>query len=106
VAKETDDGTRVVVGVNKFTGDDEEPYEPLRVDPRIEEAQAEELRQLRRNRDQAAARKHLGVLKTAAEGTDNVLPPIKEALRSGVTLGEVCDTLREVWGIYRPPDVP
>jgi methylmalonyl-CoA mutase N-terminal domain/subunit len=106
VAKETDEGTRVVVGVNKFTGDDEEPYTPLRVDPTIEESQAEQLRQLRRSRDQAVVRKHVDALKTTAEGTGNVLPPIKDALRADVTLGEVCDALREVWGIYRPPDVP
>jgi methylmalonyl-CoA mutase, N-terminal domain len=96
----------VVVGVNKFTGDDGEPYEPLRVDPMIEEAQAEQLRQLRRSREEAVVRKHVDALKTTAEGTGNVLPPIKDALRAGATLGEVCDTLREIWGVYRPPDVP
>jgi methylmalonyl-CoA mutase, N-terminal domain len=106
VAKETDEGTRVVVGVNKFTGDDEEPYEPLRVDPAIGEAKAEQLRELRRSRDQAVVRKHVDALKTTAEGTGNVLPPIKDALRAGATLGEICDALREVWGVYRPPDVP
>src|SRR6202012_3320494 len=57
VARQTDDGRRVVVGVNKFTIDDEEPYEPLRVDPEIEQAQAERLRALRGGRDQAAVRK-------------------------------------------------
>ncbi|HLH84889.1 MAG TPA: methylmalonyl-CoA mutase family protein [Trebonia sp.] len=106
VAKETDDGTRVVVGVNKFTGDEEEPYEPLRVDPGIEQAQAERLRQLRRDRDQLAVGKRVSALKAAAEGEDNVLPPIRDALRAGATLGEVCDALREVWGVYQPPDLP
>ena len=106
VAKETDDGTRVVVGVNKFTTDAEEPYEPLRVDPEIEQAQARRLGQLRKERDQQAVRKHLSALKATADGVGNVLPPIKDALRAGATLGEVCDGLREVWGVYRPPDVP
>ena len=106
VAKETDDGTRVVVGVNKFTTDVEEPYEPLRVDPEIEQAQARRLGQLRKERDQQAVRKHLSALKATADGVGNVLPPIKDALRAGATLGEVCDGLREVWGVYRPPDVP
>ena len=106
VAKETDEGTRVVVGVNKFTGDDEEPYEPLRVDPRIEQAQADQLRQLRHNRDHAVVRKHVDALRAAAEGTGNILYPIKDALRAGATLGEVCDALRAVWGVYKPPDVP
>jgi methylmalonyl-CoA mutase N-terminal domain/subunit len=105
VAKETDEGTRVVVGVNKFTVDNEEPYQPLRVDPSIEQTQAAKLDRLRKNRDQAAFRKHIDALKAAAEGTGNVLPPLKEALRADATLGEVCDALRDVWGVYRPPDV-
>jgi methylmalonyl-CoA mutase, N-terminal domain len=105
VAKETDEGTRVVVGVNKFTVDDEEPYHPLRVDPSIEEAQAAKLDRLRKNRDQAAFRKHIDGLKAAAEGAGNLLPPLKDALRADATLGEVCDALRDVWGVYRPPDV-
>jgi methylmalonyl-CoA mutase, N-terminal domain len=104
VAKETDEGTRVIVGVNKFTVDDEEPYHPLRVDPSIEEAQAAKLDRLRKNRDQAAFRKHIDALKVAAEGTGNVMPPLKGALRADATLGEVCDALRDVWGVYRPPD--
>jgi methylmalonyl-CoA mutase, N-terminal domain len=106
VAKETDNGERVVVGVNKYTLDDEEPYQPLRVDPRIELTQAERLKQLRADRDQAAVRKNLDSVRFAAEGTGNLLPPIGDALRANATLGEVCDALREVWGVYKPPDVP
>ena len=106
IAKETDDGQRVVVGVNRYTVDDEEPYEPLRVDPRIEEAQAAVLDRIRRDRDQAAVREHVDAVSKSAEGDANVLPPIRGALRAGATLGEVCDALRQVWGVYRPPDVP
>jgi methylmalonyl-CoA mutase N-terminal domain/subunit len=106
VAKETDSGLRTVVGVNKYILDDEEPYQPLRVDPRIELTQAERLRRLRADRDQAAVRKNLDAVRFAAEGTGNVLPPIGDALRVNATLGEVCDALREVWGVYQPPDVP
>jgi methylmalonyl-CoA mutase N-terminal domain/subunit len=106
VAKETDSGQRTVVGVNKYTLDDEEPYQPLRVDPRIELTQAERLRQLRADRDQPAVRKNLDSVRFAAEGTGNVLPPIGDALRVNATLGEVCDALREVWGVYQPPEVP
>jgi methylmalonyl-CoA mutase N-terminal domain/subunit len=106
VAKQTDEGTRVIVGVNKFVSDEEEPYEPLRVDPRIEQAQASRLEQLRKDRDQRAVTKHLDALKAAAEGPGNVLPPIRDALRARATLGEVCDAMREVWGVYQPPDVP
>jgi methylmalonyl-CoA mutase N-terminal domain/subunit len=106
VAKETDNGDRTVVGVNKYTLDDEEPYQPLRVDPRIEQTQAERLRQLRADRDQTAVRKNLDAVRSAAEGSANVLPPIGDALRANATLGEVSDALREVWGVYQPPDVP
>ncbi|MEW2553253.1 methylmalonyl-CoA mutase family protein [Streptomyces zhihengii] len=104
IARETDAGERVVVGVNRFTLDAEEPYEPLRVDPAIEARQAERLARLRAGRDGQAVGRALAALKEAAAGTDNVLPPMKEALRARATVGEVCDALREVWGSYVPPD--
>jgi methylmalonyl-CoA mutase N-terminal domain/subunit len=104
VTQEIDSGSRVVVGVNRFALDTEEPYEPLRVDPTIEEAQAARLEVLRRDRDSAAVERALSDLRAAAEGTDNVLYPMKEALRARATVGEVCGALREVWGLYRPSD--
>ena len=104
IAQEIDRGERVVVGVNEFITDDEEPYEPLRVDPAVEEAQARRLAELRANRDSAAVAAALAELRQAAEGSDNVLYPMKEALRAKATVGEVCDTLREVWGRYEPRD--
>ncbi|MCB5168617.1 methylmalonyl-CoA mutase family protein [Streptomyces bambusae] len=104
IAQETDRAERVVVGVNRFTLDAEEPYEPLRVDPAIEARQAERLARLRADRDGAAVDRALTALRAAAAGTDNVLPPMKEALRARATVGEVCDALREVWGTYRPAD--
>ncbi|MGE5718485.1 MAG: methylmalonyl-CoA mutase [Nocardioidaceae bacterium] len=104
IAKEIDSGQRVVVGVNKYASEQEEPYEPLRVDPAIEAQQAERLAKLRAERDQAAVERHLAALKQAAQGTDNVLFPMKEALRARATVGEVCNALRDVWGIYSPPD--
>ncbi|MEU2492955.1 methylmalonyl-CoA mutase family protein [Streptomyces sp. NPDC007883] len=105
IAQETDGGERVVVGVNRFTLDEEEPYEPLRVDPAIEAQQADRLARLRAGRDRAAVDAALGDLRKAAAGTDNVLGPMKEALRARATVGEVCDALREVWGTYVPSDV-
>ncbi|WJY52152.1 methylmalonyl-CoA mutase family protein [Streptomyces chengbuensis] len=105
IAQETDAGERVVVGVNRFTLDEEEPYEPLRVDPAIEAQQAERLARLRAGRDGAAVDAALDELRKAAAGTDNVLYPMKEALRARATVGEVCDALREVWGTYVPSDV-
>jgi methylmalonyl-CoA mutase, N-terminal domain len=105
VARQIDDGERVVVGVNRFILDEEEPYEPLRVDPGIEAKQAARLATLRAGRDQAAVDAALKDVQSVARGTDNVLYPLKEALRLKATVGEVCDALRDVWGTYRPTDV-
>ncbi|MQL67341.1 methylmalonyl-CoA mutase, partial [Streptomyces vinaceus] len=104
IAQETDSGERVVVGVNRFQLDEEEPYEPLRVDPAIEAQQAERLAKLRAERDQEAVDTALAALRKAAEGEDNVLYPMKDALKARATVGEVCNALREVWGTYVPSD--
>jgi methylmalonyl-CoA mutase, N-terminal domain len=119
VARETESGERVVVGVNRFVMDEEDPYIPLRVDPAIESRQAAGLARLRAERDGAAVAHRLSELSAAAEGTGdvlrpnvlrpnvlhpNVLHPMKAALRARATVGEVCDALREVWGTYEPAD--
>ena len=103
-AREVEDGERTVVGVNRFVRDEEEPYEPLRVDPAIEAEQAERLSRLRAERDDAAVHSGTGCAERHAEGTDNVLYPMHDALRARATVGEVCNALRDVWGIYVPPD--
>jgi methylmalonyl-CoA mutase, N-terminal domain len=105
VTREIDAGERVVVGVNRFAADGEEPYQPLRVDPAIEAAQAAKLAALREQRDEAALGRMIGALKKAAEGADNVLYPLRDALRADATLGEVCDALRDVWGEYQPGEL-
>jgi methylmalonyl-CoA mutase N-terminal domain/subunit len=102
IAGEIDSGERVVVGVNRFVMDDEEAYEPLRVDPAIEAAQAARLAALRSERDTDAVDTALADLGKAAQGTENVLPFMREALRLRATVGEVCHTLRAVWGVYHP----
>ncbi len=99
-----DSGDRVVVGVNRFQLAEEEPYEPLRVDPRIGADQAARLARLRGERDNAAVAAALADLRQAAEGTANVLYPMKAALAARATVGEVCDCLRGVWGTYVPVD--
>jgi methylmalonyl-CoA mutase, N-terminal domain len=105
IAREIDAGERVVVGVNKFAIDDEEPYQPLRVDPRIEQEQAERLATLRAGRDRGELQSRIDDLRRAAAGPGNLLYPLREALRARATIGEVCDALRDVWGVYKPPDV-
>jgi methylmalonyl-CoA mutase N-terminal domain/subunit len=104
IAQQIDDGSRVIVGVNRFVTDDDEPYEPLRVDPSIEAGQREALARLREQRDGAEVEKALDALRTAAQGTDNVLPPMKQALAARATVGEVCHALRGVWGVYSPTE--
>ncbi|MET8623224.1 methylmalonyl-CoA mutase family protein [Kitasatospora sp. NPDC004669] len=100
--QETDSGERTVVGVNRFRLDEEEPYQPLRVDPAIERQQAERLARLRADRSPTAVTRALDALRRTAEGSDNVLYPMKEALAARATVGEVCDALRGVWGTYVP----
>ncbi len=104
VAGAIDAGERVVVGVNRFVLDQEDPYEPLRVDPAIEAAQTARLADLRIRRDAAAVKTALENLRSAASGTDNVLPLLKAALAAYATVGEVCDALRDVWGRYQPTE--
>jgi methylmalonyl-CoA mutase N-terminal domain/subunit len=104
VAQEIDAGQRVVIGVNRYALDAEEPVEPLRVDPAIEATQAARLAKLRAERDNTAVREALSGLRHAATGNDNVLYPLREALRQRATLGEVCHSLRDVWGRYQPVD--
>ncbi len=101
---EIDSGERAVIGVNRFTVEEDEPYEPLRVDPTIEAQQREGLARLRAERDEGAVEAALTALRTAAEGSDNVLWPMKEALAARASVGEVCHALRAVWGTYTPPD--
>ncbi len=103
-AQEIDAGERVVVGVNRFTVDGEEPYEPLRVDPTIEAEQRARLDRVRAERDQAAVDSALERIRVAAAGTDNLLYPMRDALRARATVGEVSDALRDVWGVYTPTD--
>jgi methylmalonyl-CoA mutase, N-terminal domain len=104
VALGIDSGERVVVGLNRYRSESEERYEPLRVDPSIEADQRERLRVLRAQRDQAAVDRALADLKAAAAGTDNVMVPMRVALKELATVGEVCGALREVWGVYKPQE--
>jgi methylmalonyl-CoA mutase N-terminal domain/subunit len=106
-ALEIDGGSRTVVGMNKYTLDEEEPYTPLRVDPQIEIDQCERLERLRAERDNPGVQRALGELRKAAEGTgaeSNVLPSMRQALKLRATGGEVAHALRDVWGTHIPVD--
>ena len=97
-----DDDQRVIVGLNKFQIDNEPEPSVFPIDPTLEGAQQTRLAAYKANRDAAALGDRLETLRIAARGTDNLLYPMKEALRAGATLGEVSDALRDVFGLYQP----
>ncbi|MCK4177413.1 acyl-CoA mutase large subunit family protein, partial [Aciditerrimonas ferrireducens] len=101
-AKGIDDGEKVVVGVNRFVEDQAEPAEVFPIDPALQEAQVARTRRVRAERDQAAVDAALADVAAAARGTQNLLVPMREALRRMATLGEVSDVLREAFGVYQP----
>jgi methylmalonyl-CoA mutase N-terminal domain/subunit len=92
----------IVVGVNDYVEDEAEVEEILSVDPESEKAQVERLKAFKAERDQDAARRRLEELRTAAEGSENLLPPIRAALKDRCSVGEVCGALREVFGEHQP----
>jgi methylmalonyl-CoA mutase N-terminal domain/subunit len=97
---------RIVVGVNRYELENEPPPAILRIDPALETKQIERVQTLRAGRDAAAASAALARLKEDAAHEDrNLMPPIVEAARAYVTMGEMCDALREVWGIWRETPV-
>ncbi len=102
---EVESGQRLVVGVNAHTVEDEEPIPLHRVDPALEEQQIARVRDLRARRDGEAAARALAVLRDVAAGDANLMPAIVEAARAQVTIGEMCDALREAWGTWREQPV-
>ena len=101
-AKSIDDDERVIVGLNKFATTDQAEPDLQAIDPALESGQVARLKAYKAARDAVVLAGRLEELTMAARGTDNVLYPMKEALRAGATLGEVSDALREVFGVYRP----
>ena len=98
-AVETKDA--IVVGVNKFQMNEEEPIPILTVDEQIERDQIERLRAVRENRDSSKAERALDSLREAAAGAENLLPRILDCVENEVTVGEVSHCLRKAWGEYR-----
>ena len=90
----------IIVGVNAFVEEEERPISTLYIDHEVREQQSEKLARLRQERDSKAAEAALERLRGAAEGTENLMPPILEAVRAYATLGEMCDVLRTVFGTY------
>ncbi len=95
---------KILVGVNEFVMEGEKLEIPiLKIDYTVEEEQHRRLEELRKKRDNIKVKKRLDELKQAAEGKDNIMPPIIEAAREYATLGEICNAMKEVFGTYREP---
>ncbi|MCK9378373.1 MAG: methylmalonyl-CoA mutase family protein [Syntrophobacterales bacterium] len=101
--REIEKGERIIVGLNRFQTHEDKLTGLLKVDPEVGAKQVARLQELKNTRDNAAVQKTLAELKAAAEGTDNLMPPILKAVKALATLGEVCDTLRGVFGEYEAP---
>ncbi len=89
---------KIIVGVNEYVQEEEAAVPTLYIDERTAETQLEALARLRRERDGDAVRRALDALRDAARGSDNLMPPILQAVRAYATVGEMCDALRDVWG--------
>ncbi|MGE5690985.1 MAG: methylmalonyl-CoA mutase family protein, partial [Pseudomonadota bacterium] len=91
---------RVIVGVNAFRDEGDEPIELHRIDPEAERRQLERTALVRAERNADEAARALAEVRRAAEGDANLLPPMREALRARCTVGEICGELRALWGTY------
>jgi methylmalonyl-CoA mutase N-terminal domain/subunit len=103
---EVESNQRIVVGVNRYVQADEQPLEILKIDAALEQQQIDRVQALRARRDSAAVEQALARLREdAAHERRNLMEPILDASRAYVTMGEMCDALREVWGIWRETPV-
>jgi methylmalonyl-CoA mutase, N-terminal domain len=96
---------RIIVGVNRYEQQEDTELEILRIDPALETKQIERVTALRARRDSTKVEETLAALRRGAEGDENLMPLIVDASRAYVTMGEMCDTLREVWGVWRETPV-
>jgi len=103
--REIESGQRIIVGVNDYVIDEPLTIPILEMDKEGEKRHLERLNRVRRERSASDVERRLGELKRAAQGTENLMPYILEAVRSYATLGEICDVFREVFGIYKPTEV-
>ncbi len=101
--RQLESGEKVMVGVNKYQVQEEPPIEILRVPPEVERKQVERVRQRKQTRNAAVVARALEQIRRAAREGSNLMPPIIEAVKREVTVGEISDVFREVFGIYRDP---
>jgi methylmalonyl-CoA mutase N-terminal domain/subunit len=101
--RELDTGVKTIVGVNKYSTDEEIPIPTLKIGDSVEREQSGKLRELKRRRNNRAVQGRLRDIVTGARRGENLVPHIIEAVREYATLGEICDVFREVYGVYRDP---
>jgi methylmalonyl-CoA mutase N-terminal domain/subunit len=101
--REVESKDQIVVGMNAFEVNEDLELERLQVDPSIEAGQSHRLEKLRERRDSARVSELLTRLETDARGQENLIPIFIECVENEITLGEICGTLRQVWGEYQPP---
>ncbi|MEJ5347127.1 MAG: methylmalonyl-CoA mutase family protein [Desulfosoma sp.] len=102
--KEIESGERVYVGINKYTMEEPEPTNLLKVDMKVGEIEAAKLQKLRAERDQAKWKAALDKLREVSQSDENVMPAVIEAVKARATIGEICDVWREIFGEYRPKE--
>jgi methylmalonyl-CoA mutase, N-terminal domain len=98
--QEIEAGERVIVGVNRFTEEESEPIELHRIDPEAERRQLERTAQVRAGRNASEAEAAVAEVRRVAGTDGNLLAPMREALRARATIGEICNALRDEWGMY------
>lgn len=103
--KEVESKDRIIVGVNEYSIKEELTWEILRVKPDVEERQRKRVKDLKARRDSGKSQKALEQIKMVAQADENLMPSIMEAVKAYATTGEICDTLREVYGEYRAPEI-
>jgi methylmalonyl-CoA mutase, N-terminal domain len=101
--RQIDRGEKTVVGVNRYQVPEERPTDLLRVPLEVEARQVDRVRRVKRERNGTAAREALARVRHAAEGAENLMPPLVDAVKALCTVGEIADVYREVFGVYRDP---
>jgi methylmalonyl-CoA mutase N-terminal domain/subunit len=101
--KRVDSGDRKIVGINCHVEDGADPIPTLAIDPEVESGQVRLIKEVRANRDSKKVEAALAAVHAACAGDANLMPPILDAVKAEVTLGEICDVFREEFGVYRDP---
>jgi len=101
--KQIETKEKILVGVNEFIAEEEPPLEILKISPEVEKRQLERLEAVKKRRDPARHQAAMDRLRRAAQGKENLVPPVLDAVKAYATVGEICELFKEVFGVYRDP---